>query len=80
MLNETSWPEYSEDKCKDATIEIVVQVNGKLKTKLQVSAESSQEEVLSAAKDDDKVKAAIDGKNIVKEIYVKGKLVNIVAK
>ena len=80
MLNETSWPEYSEDKCKDATIEIVVQVNGKLKAKLQVSAESSQEEVLSAAKDDDKVKAAIDGKNIVKEIYVKGKLVNIVAK
>ena len=80
MLNETSWPEYSEDKCKDATVEIVVQVNGKLKTKLQVSAESSQEEVLSAAKDDDKVKAAIDGKNIVKEIYVKGKLVNIVAK
>ena len=80
MLNETSWPEYSEDKCKDATIEIVVQVNGKLKTKLQVSAESSQEEVLSAAKDDDKVKTAIDGKNIVKEIYVKGKLVNIVAK
>ncbi len=80
MLNETSWPEYSEDKCKDATIEIVVQVNGKLKTKLQVSAESIQEEVLSAAKDDDKVNAAIDGKNIVKEIYVKGKLVNIVAK
>ena len=80
MLNETSWPEYSEDKCKDATIEIVVQVNGKLKAKLQVSAESSQDEVLSAAKDDDKVKVAIDGKNIVKEIYVKGKLVNIVAK
>ena len=80
MLNQTSWPTYSEDKCKDDTIEIVVQINGKVKAKLMVAAESSQEEVLSIAKADEKIKAAIDGKNIVKEIYVKGKLVNIVAK
>lgn len=80
MLNQTSWPTYSEEKCKDSTIEIVVQINGKLKTKLFVAAESSQDEVLAAAKSDEKVAAAIDGKNIVKEIYVKDKLVNIVVK
>ncbi len=80
MLNQTSWPTYSEDKCKDDTIEIVVQINGKVKTKLMVSAESGQDEVLTAARADDKIKSAIEGKNIIKEIYVKGKLVNIVAK
>ena len=80
MLNQTSWPTYSEDKCKDDTIEIVVQINGKVKTKLLVSAESSQDEVLAAAKADEKIIAATQGKNIVKEIYVKGKLVNIVVK
>ena len=80
MLNQTSWPTYSEDKCKDDTIEIVVQINGKVKTKLMVSAESNQDEVLAIAKADEKIKLAIEGKNIIKEIYVKGKLVNIVAK
>jgi len=80
MLNETSWPEYSEDKCKDDTIEIVVQVNGKVKTKIMVSADASQDEVLASAKADDKVLSSIEGKNVIKEIYVKGKLVNIVAK
>ena len=52
----------------------------KVKTKLMVSAESSQDDVLDKAKADEKIKTAIDGKNIVKEIYVKGKLVNIVVK
>ena len=80
MLNQAKWPEYDEAKCIDSTIEIVVQVNGKLKAKLTVNADSSQDEILQIAKSDEKVKSAIDGKNIVKEIYVKGKLVNIVAK
>ena len=80
MLNQTSWPTYDEAKCVDSTIEIVVQINGKVKTKLNVPAEVSQEDVLAAAKSDDKVALAIEGKQIIKEIYVKGKLVNIVAK
>ena len=80
MLNETAWPEYSEEKCKDDMLEIVVQINGKVRTKIMISADASQEEVLSVAKADEKVLSAIDGKNIIKEIYVKGKLVNIVVK
>ena len=80
MLNETSWPEYSEDKCKDDMIEIVVQINGKVRAKLNVAADAGQDDVLAVAKADEKVVAAIDGKTIIKEIYVKGKLVNIVVK
>lgn len=74
------WPEYDESKTIDNTIEIAVQVNGKIKCKLNVSADIEQADVIAEAKDDDKVKEAIAGKNIVKEIYVKGRLVNIVAK
>ena len=80
MLNQTSWPTYDEAKCIDSTIEIVVQINGKVKTKLNVPADISQEDALASAKSDDKVALAIEGKQIIKEIYVKGKLVNIVAK
>ncbi len=80
MLNQTSWPTYDEAKCVDSTIEIVVQINGKLKTKLNVPADISQDDVLSTAKSEEKVAQAIEGKQIIKEIYVKGKLVNIVAK
>ena len=79
-LNEAKWPEYDEEKCKDAQIEIVVQVCGKIKAKLNVAAEISAEEAISAAKEEQKVKEAIEGKQIVKEIYVPKKLVNIVAK
>ncbi|MBQ8567928.1 MAG: leucine--tRNA ligase [Oscillospiraceae bacterium] len=80
VLNEQSWPEYDEALCIDSTIEIAVQINGKIKAKLNIPAEASQDEVLAMAKADADVAAAIDGKNIVKEIYVKGRLVNIVAK
>ncbi len=80
MLNETSWPEYSEEKCKDDMIEIVVQINGKVRAKLNVVADAGQDEVLAIAKADEKVLSAVEGKSIVKEIYVKGKLVNIVVK
>ncbi len=80
MLNETSWPDYSEEKCKDDTIEIVVQINGKVKAKLEISADASQDEVLQQVKANDKVVCAIEDKTIVKEIYVKGKLVNIVVR
>ena len=80
MLNETEWPKYDESKCVESTVEIVVQVNGKVKTRLNIAADASEEEVLSLALGDEKVKAATDGMNIVKKIYIKGKLCNIVVK
>ena len=80
VLNEQKWVEFDEALCVDSTIEIVCQVNGKIKCKLNVPSDIEQADVIAAAKSDAKVKEAIDGKNIVKEIYVKGKLVNIVAK
>ncbi len=80
IVAEQSWPEYDESKCVDKTIEIAVQVNGRIKTKLNVDAEAGQDEVLALAKADENVKKAIDGMNIIKEIYVKGRIVNIVVK
>ncbi len=80
ILAEASWPEYDENKCVDDTIEIVAQVNGKIKAKLNIAADAEQADVLEMAKAEPKVKEAIDGMNIVKEIYIKGRLVNIVVK
>ncbi len=80
VLNEQSWPKYDEALCVDSTIEIAVQINGKIKAKLNIPAEAGQDEVLGLAKADPAVAEAVAGKNIVKEIYVKGRLVNIVAK
>ncbi len=80
VLNEQSWPKYDEALCVDSTIEIAVQINGKIKAKLNIPAEAGQDEVLGLAKADPAVTEAVAGKNIVKEIYVKGRLVNIVAK
>ena len=74
------WPAYDEAKCVDDTIEIVVQINGKIRAKLNVPADIEQAEALALAKEDEKIKDELQGKNIIKEIYVKGKLVNIVAK
>ncbi len=79
-LYKTEWVKYDEAKCKESTIEIVVQVNGKIKTKLNIDAEASQHDVLKLAKADEKVAASIEGMTIVKELYIKGKLVNIVVK
>ncbi len=79
-LNAQQWPSYDEAKCVDQTIQIVVQINGKVRAKLDVPAEISQEEALDAAKEDARVQELIAGKTVVKEIYVKGKLVNLVVK
>ena len=80
ILAETVWPEYDESKCVDDTVEIVVQVNGKIKAKLMIPADADQQTAISLAKEDEKVQEAVANMNIVKEIYVKGKLVNIVVK
>ena len=80
ILNEQSWVTYDEALCKDETIEIVVQVNGKLKAKLNIAVDADKDSVIAAAIADEKVAEAVSGKNIVKQIYVPNKLVNIVAK
>ena len=76
----SAWPEYDEAKTVDSTVEIVVQVNGKLKSRLNVAADISAADAIAAAKADAKIAAELEGKNIIKEIYVPKKLVNIVAK
>lgn len=80
IVAEQKWPEYDEAKCKDETIEIVVQVNGKIKTKLNIPVESDKNAVLDMAKADANVAKAIENMNIIKEIYVPNKLVNLVVK
>ena len=74
------WPKYDEAKCADSTVEIVVQINGKVRSKVSVSAEISKEAAISSAKKDERIAEAVSGKTIVKEIYVPGRLVNIVVK
>ncbi|MCR4926096.1 MAG: leucine--tRNA ligase [Clostridiales bacterium] len=80
VVTDQKWPEYDEEKCKDNEVEIVVQINGKVRAKLVVAADIESDEAIKLAKADEKIAQAIDGKNIVKELYVKGKLVNIVVK
>ena len=80
IVAEQKWTEYDEAKCKDETIEIVVQVNGKIKTKLNIPVESDKNAVLDMAKADANVAKAIENMNIIKEIYVPNKLVNLVVK
>ncbi len=80
MLNATQWISYDEAKCKDSTIEIAVQVCGKIRARITIPADTDKDTVLSLAKENATVHSFIDGKQIVKEIYVPGKLVNIVAK
>lgn len=80
VLNEQSWPTYDEALCAESTIEIAVQISGKIKAKLNIPADAEQEQVLAAAKVYPAVAEAIAGRIIVKEIYVKGRLVNIVVK
>ena len=80
MVCQQEWPAYDEAKCRESTVEIVVQVNGKLRARVQVAADISKEDAIAAAKAEEKVAAALEGKNVVKEIYVPGKLVNLVVR
>ena len=80
LLALIAWPTYDEAKCVDETIEIAVQVSGKIKNRINVPADIDEAGALELAKADEKVAAALEGKNIIKELYVKGRLVNIVAK
>lgn len=80
LLSLKAWPEYDEEKTKDDEIEIVVQVNGKIRDRIMVAANLSKEETENAALNAEKIKAEIEGKTIVKIIAVPGKLVNVVVR
>jgi len=79
-LHDVAWPAYDEAALVKDTVEIVVQINGKVKEKLHVANGLSRDDLQTEALSDDKVKALIEGKNVVKVIAVPNKLVNIVIK
>ncbi|MDX1680331.1 MAG: leucine--tRNA ligase [Akkermansiaceae bacterium] len=79
MLSETPWPTYDEAALVQSTVELVVQVNGKLRARLMVDKDADEETVKAAALADPKVKEQTDGKTIRKVIYIKGKIFNVVA-
>ena len=75
-----SWPTYDEELCREDTMEMVVQINGKLRSRIMMPKSASKDEMIAAAKADEKSKVWLDGKTIVKEIAIPGKLVNFVVK
>jgi len=80
ILSNGSWVSYNEALCVDSTIEIVIQINGRVKAKMMVDANINREDMEKAAMENDEVKALIGDMNVVKVIAVPGKLVNIVVK
>lgn len=80
LVSIAKWPEYDEAKTQDDTVEMPVQINGRVKSIITVDKNASKEAVLAIAKSDEKVAAAISGMTVIKEIVVPGKIVNIVVK
>ena len=80
VLSEQEWVTYDEALCVDDMIEIVVQINGKVKAKLEIPADAEKDDVLAQAAAETKIKEATAGKTIIKQIYVPKKLVNFVVK
>jgi leucyl-tRNA synthetase len=80
LIVESQWPEFDPEALKKDEFNIVIQVNGKLRGQIEVPASSSQEEIKKMALNEEKIQKFIEGKNIIKTIYVPKKLVNIVVK
>ncbi len=80
VLNQQTWPVYDDALCMDESVEIVVQINGKVKAKLHISVDAEKAAVLEQAKTEPRIAEAIQGKTLIKEIYVQNKLVNFVVK
>ena len=80
ILNEQKWATYDEELCKDSTVELVVQINGKLRGRFNAPVNSDNETLINMALELPEIKTATDGKTIVKKIAVPNKLVNIVVK
>lgn len=79
-ISQTPWPEYDESKTVDDEIEIPVQINGKVKATVVVAKDSNEEEIASVVSQNEVISKLIEGKNVIKKIYVKGKIYNIVVK
>jgi leucyl-tRNA synthetase len=77
-LWEVPWPEPDPELLASETVTVIVQVNGKLRDRVEAAADATEEELLGLARESEKVRAHVDGKNVVKEIVVPGKLVNLV--
>ena len=75
-----SWPTYDEAKCVEDTVEIALQVNGKIRNRIEVASDISAADAIAAAKADERVAPVLEGMQVIKELYVPGKLVNIVVK
>ncbi len=80
LIAVAAWPEYDEAKTVDATVEIAVQLSGKLKFTMEIPLNTSKEDAVALVKEDARMKALLEGKTIVKEISVPNKIVNIVAR
>lgn len=80
MAMQMHWPEYDESKTVDATREMAVQVNGKLKTTITVPSDSDDSVIVDTACADEKIKRLMEGKQLVKTIVVKNKLINLIIK
>jgi leucyl-tRNA synthetase len=79
-LLKASWPDYDAELAKEEELEIPVQINGKLRSRITMPADAAEDYILDRALADEKIQTAIAGKQIVKKIFVPGKLVNIVVR
>lgn len=79
MVNQAKWPTYDEAKTQENDVEIVIQIMGKVRAKITVPVDMAKDDVLATAKAEPKIAELLDGKEIKKEVYVPGKLVNFVA-
>ena len=80
LISIAKWPEYDDSKTVDDTVQLPVQINGKVRSTILVPKDADKDAVLAIAKADDKIASAVEGKTVVKEIVVPGKIVNIVIK
>ena len=80
LISLAKWPEYDESKTVDNDVELPIQINGKVRSTVVVSKDADKESILAAVKADEKIASVLDGKTIIKEIVVPGKIINIVIK
>ena len=80
LVSLAKWPEYDESKTVDDFVEMPVQVNGKVRSVIKLAVNAGKEEILKTAYADEKIAAAVDGKSVIKDIVVPGKIINIVVK
>ncbi|NLL91349.1 MAG: leucine--tRNA ligase [Ruminococcaceae bacterium] len=80
MISAAEWPKYNPEKCQEDSIEIAVQVNGKVRGRITIDVDAEESEVLETARSNQQICEMIKGKTLIKELYVKGKIVNFVVK